>query len=132
MTFRHYLRVRTASHRKDLIQMVLGHHQLAVERLRWNERNKPSLPRERRLCRFCQEKVEDPPHALFECMANADLIMRRNCFMCKVTSELPQYATFYSDSWVLFRALLAEKKVIELFAKFAHEVLEIFYATEIV
>ncbi|KAJ3854776.1 hypothetical protein EV368DRAFT_36138 [Lentinula lateritia] len=65
--------------------MVSGHHQLAVKRLRWKERNKPSLPRERRLCRFCLEKVEDPPHALFECMANADLITRRNSFMCKVT-----------------------------------------------
>ncbi|KAJ7899615.1 hypothetical protein B0H14DRAFT_2331718, partial [Mycena olivaceomarginata] len=38
---------------------------IAVERRRWKERGKNVVPREWRKCRFCQDSVEDPAHAMF-------------------------------------------------------------------
>ncbi|KAJ3897646.1 hypothetical protein F5879DRAFT_813673, partial [Lentinula edodes] len=40
MAFRHYLRIPIGEHRRSLIDMVTSNHKLAVERLRWAERNK--------------------------------------------------------------------------------------------
>ncbi|KAJ7760064.1 hypothetical protein DFH07DRAFT_691165, partial [Mycena maculata] len=67
LDFRHYLRVKTADHRRALTRMILSSHSLAVERRRWTERGKSIVPREWRLCRFCEESVEDPAHAMFLC-----------------------------------------------------------------
>ncbi|KAJ3900609.1 hypothetical protein F5879DRAFT_779749, partial [Lentinula edodes] len=84
LTFRHYLNVPTGSHRKALIHIVTGNHQLAVERLCWDERNRPRIIREHRLCRLCQGSVEDPAHVLFECKGSLELIKLRETFMQKV------------------------------------------------
>ncbi|KAJ3926417.1 MAG: hypothetical protein NXY57DRAFT_905660, partial [Lentinula lateritia] len=130
LAFRHYLKVPTGKHRKALIQMVTGNHQLAVERLRWNERNRPRIIREHRICRICKCSVEDPAHVLFECKGSTELIKLRDSFMQKVISELPQYAKSYSNAWMLFRILLAETRITELFAKLAYDVLEVVYNTE--
>ncbi|KAJ3860562.1 hypothetical protein EV359DRAFT_12621, partial [Lentinula novae-zelandiae] len=64
--------------------MVTGNHQLAVERLRWDERNRRQIPRELRLCRLCKATVEDPAHVLFECGFNDGLVKLRETFMQKV------------------------------------------------
>ncbi|KAJ7090442.1 hypothetical protein C8R44DRAFT_648229 [Mycena epipterygia] len=47
--------------------MVLSSHSLAVERRRWKERGKTAVPREWRKCRFCEDAIEDPAHAMFVC-----------------------------------------------------------------
>ncbi|KAF8823773.1 hypothetical protein HHX47_DHR9000566 [Lentinula edodes] len=130
LAFRHYLTVPTGKHRKALIHMVTGNHQLAVERLRWNERNRPRIIREHRICRICKCSVEDPAHVLFECKGSTELIKLRDSFMQKVISELPQYAKSYSNAWMLFRILLAETRITELFAKLTYDVLEVVYNTE--
>jgi hypothetical protein len=67
LDFRHYLRLKTPDHRRALTRMVLSGHSLAVERRRWKERGKPMVPREWRKCRFCQESIEGPAHAMFVC-----------------------------------------------------------------
>ncbi|KAJ7714236.1 hypothetical protein B0H14DRAFT_2248657, partial [Mycena olivaceomarginata] len=67
LDFRHYLRVKTADHRRPLTRMILSGHSLAVERRRWKERGKPIVPRAWRLRRFCYAYIEDPAHAMFAC-----------------------------------------------------------------
>ncbi|KAF5371085.1 hypothetical protein D9757_010790 [Collybiopsis confluens] len=132
IAFRHYLRVPTASHRKALIHLVTGNHQLAVERLRWNERNRPRVDdRNKRTCRFCHVQIEDPPHVLFECRANAEIVSVRNTFISKMLAEFPMHSRRFEDAWDLFRSLLADKKVINLFAKLAFDVLELVYAVDL-
>ncbi|KAJ3861152.1 hypothetical protein EV359DRAFT_47747 [Lentinula novae-zelandiae] len=130
LTFRHYLNVPTGSHQKALIHIVTGNHQLAVERLHWDERNRPRIIREHRLCCFCKGSVEDPAHVLFECKGSLELIKLRETFMQKVILGLPQYAKFYPDAWMLFRTLLADTRITELFAKLAYDVLEVVYEVE--
>ncbi|KAJ7103073.1 hypothetical protein B0H15DRAFT_974713, partial [Mycena belliarum] len=67
LDFRHYLRITSTNHRRALTRMILSGHSLAVERRRWQERGKPVVPRDWRLCCFCKTYVEDPPHAMFMC-----------------------------------------------------------------
>ncbi|KAF8987725.1 hypothetical protein BDZ89DRAFT_1202073, partial [Hymenopellis radicata] len=62
--FRHYLSVKRADHRKSMTRLLLSDHHLAVEQLRRAARYVPSLPRDCRLCRFCQKAVETPEHAV--------------------------------------------------------------------
>ncbi|KAJ3895266.1 hypothetical protein GG344DRAFT_39104 [Lentinula edodes] len=131
LAFRHYLRIPIREHRKSLIDMVTSNHKLAVERLRWAERNKPMVQHDKRLCRMCREKVEDGAHVLFECSNSCKVLQLRKAFMQRVIKEIPHFARHYRDGWELFRELLADKRVVGLLAKYVHEVLEIFYAVEI-
>ncbi|KAJ3847936.1 hypothetical protein EV368DRAFT_50272 [Lentinula lateritia] len=131
LAFRHYLRIPIGEHRRSLIDMVTSNHKLAVERLRWAERNKPMVQHDKRLCRMCREKVEDGAHVLFECSNSCEVIQLRKAFMQRVIKEIPHFARHYGDGWELFRELLADKRVVELLAKYMHEVLEVFYAVEI-
>ena len=130
MAFRHYLRVPTGHHRRALIQIVTGNHQLAIERLRWNERNRPAIPREERLCRFCKSQIEDPAHALSECTGNDDLKALRGRFMENVIKGLPQYRKQYGNAWEMFRTLLADERVTDLLAKLCYNVLEVYYSAD--
>ncbi|KAJ3886185.1 hypothetical protein GG344DRAFT_57915 [Lentinula edodes] len=106
--------------------MVTSNHKLAVERLRWAERNKPMVQHDKRLCRMCREKVEDGAHVLFECSNSCKVIQLRKAFMQRVMQEIPHFARHYGDGWELFGELLADKRVV-----YVHEVLEVFYAVEI-
>ncbi|KAJ3872264.1 hypothetical protein F5051DRAFT_382491 [Lentinula edodes] len=127
----HYLRIPIGEHRRSLIDMVTSNHKLAVERLRWAERNKPMVQHDKRLCRMCREKVEDGAHVLFECSNSCKVIQLRKAFMQRVMQEIPHFARHYGDGWELFGELLADKRVVGLLAKYVHEVLEVFYAVEI-
>ncbi|KAJ3809133.1 hypothetical protein F5876DRAFT_16901, partial [Lentinula aff. lateritia] len=81
LAFRHYLRIPIGEHRRSLIDMVTSNHKLAVERLRWAERNKPMVQHNKRLCRMCREKVEDGAHVLFECSNSCKVIQLGKAFM---------------------------------------------------
>ncbi|KAJ6525138.1 hypothetical protein B0H19DRAFT_1084987 [Mycena capillaripes] len=88
LDFRHYLRVKTGEHRRALTRMVLSSHSIAVERRRWKERGKNIVPLEWRLCRFCEEEVEDPAHAMFM-YDHPPLIQLREVFLTKLYTEVP-------------------------------------------
>ncbi|KAF8870711.1 hypothetical protein CPB85DRAFT_1185602, partial [Mucidula mucida] len=54
---------------------------LAVEVLRRGDgQQRRSLPREWRLCRLCQESVEDELHALLTCAVSEALLALRTAF----------------------------------------------------
>ncbi|KAJ7438023.1 hypothetical protein B0H11DRAFT_1829642, partial [Mycena galericulata] len=78
---RHYLvMVAVPAHRKALTGLLLGDHNLSVERLRYPARYRERVPREYRLCRLCRGAVEDEVHALFDCAASVRLVELRSCF----------------------------------------------------
>ncbi|KAJ7116278.1 hypothetical protein C8R43DRAFT_902453 [Mycena crocata] len=123
--FRHYLAVKQPEHRKALTKMVLSSHSLAVERRRWKERGKKIVPRQWRLCRFCYIYVEDPAHAMFKC-EHAELAEVRQIFLDKVKIEIPGLVEQFPEALQLFRALLPQRKITQLLAKLAYDVLKIF------
>jgi hypothetical protein len=59
--FWHYLQVPVADHRKALMRLLLSDHCLVVEQQR---RGHTHVPRERRVCRFCNIYAETPEHAV--------------------------------------------------------------------
>ncbi|KAJ4465076.1 hypothetical protein J3R30DRAFT_3317534, partial [Lentinula aciculospora] len=99
-------------------------HEHAIEKLRWNERDRPQIPREQRMCRLCRRAIENPPHVLFE-YKHSQLVNLREKFMGTIISKLPPYATHYLDAWALFRSLSADTRITELVVKFAYEVLDL-------
>jgi hypothetical protein len=79
---RHYLvLVAVPAHRKAMTGLLLGDHNLSVERLRYPARYRNAVPREHRLCRFCRRAVEDEVHALFDCSADFRLVDLRTDFL---------------------------------------------------
>ncbi|KAJ7043799.1 hypothetical protein C8F04DRAFT_899217, partial [Mycena alexandri] len=128
LDFRHYLRINSANHRRALTRMVLSSHSLAVERRRWKERGKPEVPQEWRLCRFCEEEVEDPPHAMFLCN-HPELIHLRELFLQKLYTELPDVRGKSSTPWGFFRDLLPRREITPLLAKLAYNVQTIYDGT---
>jgi hypothetical protein len=126
--FRHYLRVKTPEHRLALTRMVLSSHSLAVERRRWQERGKPVVPREWRKCRFCQDSVEDPAHALFIC-AHPELAQVRERFLTDLYAKIPEFQGAFADAMDFFRAVLSKREVTPILAKLAFNILRIYDAT---
>ncbi|KAJ7883711.1 hypothetical protein B0H14DRAFT_2339414 [Mycena olivaceomarginata] len=108
--------------------MILSSHSLAVERRRWKERAKPTVPREWRLCRFCHTFVEDPPHAMFVCDHPA-LMQIREVFLRKLYSDVPEIQGRCTTPWGFFRELLPRREITPLLAKLAYDVQKVFDAT---
>ncbi|KAJ7301167.1 hypothetical protein DFH08DRAFT_666755, partial [Mycena albidolilacea] len=78
LKLRLYLRVPVPAHRKALIRLLLCSHMLGVdpEILRYQERDKPPVPRFARLCRFCHLAMESEAHALLGCSTPSLAAMR--------------------------------------------------------
>ncbi|KAJ6603334.1 hypothetical protein DFH09DRAFT_1301152 [Mycena vulgaris] len=128
LDFRHYLRVKTPDHRRVLTRMVLSSHGLAVERRRWKERGKNTVPREWHICRFCQGSVEDPAHAMFIC-DNPELMQEREAFLLDLYDKVPEFKGEFTDAMSLFKAVLARREVTPGLAKLAFNVLKIYDAS---
>jgi hypothetical protein len=127
--FRHYLRVKTPDHRRALTRMVLSGHSLAVERRRWKERGKPLVPRKWRKCRFCQEFIEVPAHAMFIC-DHLELTQVRKAILADLYAKVPEFKGAYMDKMEYFRAILAKREVTPILAKLAFNVLRIYDAPQ--
>lgn len=128
VAFRHYLHVLVPAHRVSLTRLLLSDHCLAEEQLRRETRYRRAYPRPKRLCRFGCEEVESPLHALFTCARNGDLAALRADFLHVVeeSSTTVQHALHSGSALELFRAVYAEKKLANLFARFTHKTLSLF------
>ncbi|KAJ7911796.1 hypothetical protein B0H13DRAFT_2008690 [Mycena leptocephala] len=115
-------------HHLALTRMVLSSHSLAVEHRRWQERGKPVVPREWRKCRFCQDSVEDPAHALFIC-AHPKLAQVRERFLTDLYAKIPEFQGAFADAMDFFRAVLSKREVTPILAKLAFNILRIYDAT---
>jgi hypothetical protein len=86
-----------------------------------------------RLCRFCRREVETPEHALITCDASVALVDLRRIFLAKLFSELPNLRVQMVElsSTEFLKAIVYPRATIALVAKYAYDVLEIFYAVPV-
>ena len=62
-SFETYLNIENDQHRKSISQIRLSSHRLAIETGRWQ-----NIPRENRLCTYCNMgTIESESHFIFEC-----------------------------------------------------------------
>ena len=111
--------------------LLVSTHLLAVEVLRWGDHlQKREDDRSRRVCRFCKIEVETPEHALLSCVASPEVASLRTVFLEKLFNTAPNLRRLLveEDSIEFFKSMVYERSTIALVAKFAHEVLQIFYA----
>ncbi|OCH88481.1 hypothetical protein OBBRIDRAFT_779980 [Obba rivulosa] len=124
--FRPYLNVLVPQHRVALTRMLVSDHPLAMERLRWAERYRSPVPRHLRICRLCEDGLEDPVHAMFVCTGDDDLSAIRASFWSKVDAELPGLRRRARDAEHMLALLMDEQSVHALVAKLAFETLGVF------
>jgi hypothetical protein len=130
-TMRHYLTmVNTQTHREALTSLLLSTHQLAVEVLRYVDHEHQPVPRSDRLCRFCKEMVETPEPALITCKSSDALVALRSTFLEKSFSNSPDLQRRMAElsNTEFLKAVLYSRPNIVLLAKFAHDVLQVFYS----
>jgi hypothetical protein len=128
LRFRHYLNSPIASHRKALTQMLLADHSLAEVQLRYAEHHRALVPRNWRLCRFCKNEIEDPPHAMFGCNGSSEIIALRTAFLASVFDlchSLHMNALSATpDSF--FTLAISHRPISDILAKFAYDILQVF------
>ncbi|KAJ7262647.1 hypothetical protein B0H12DRAFT_1269863 [Mycena haematopus] len=128
LRLRHYLfMVKTQKHREALTSLLLSTHLLAVEILRYGDHlHKREEDRSQRVCRFCKSEVETPEHALL-------VSSLRAVFVKQLLRDAPtlRRRMVELDSIEFFKAMVHERLTIPLVAKFAYEVLEVFYAVRV-
>lgn len=127
LKYRHYWDVRNTKHRKALAGLILSNHPLAIERLRWRN---VVPPREQRLCRLCKGAVETPEHALLECPHQETTTKRRE-WLFEVHQACPSLITTLIANSRLgavaqLKALIAERTTINLLARYATDILDIY------
>nr|GAT50713.1 predicted protein [Mycena chlorophos] len=128
---RHYLTmVLNPAHRKSLTRLYTSDHALSIEIQRYGDRNHREVPREMRLCRFCQLEVEDELHALLRCDGNEELVDLRMAFVKDVLMLDSSLRDCYQagDPIQFLQLALASRRAVGRLARFAHEVLAV-YAT---
>ncbi|KAF8177365.1 hypothetical protein K438DRAFT_1490480, partial [Mycena galopus ATCC 62051] len=108
--------------------LILSSHSLAVERRRWKERGKNIVPREWRKCRFCQEAIEDPAHAMFVC-DQPELMQVREVFLAELYAKIPEFQGAFTDVKIFFKAVLAKREVAPGLGRLAFNVRKIYDAT---
>ncbi|KAJ6535741.1 hypothetical protein B0H19DRAFT_963441 [Mycena capillaripes] len=64
-----------------MIGLLLGDHNLCVERLWYLARYRDAVPPQHRLCRFCRGGIQDEVHVLFDCSVNPRLVELRSQFL---------------------------------------------------
>jgi hypothetical protein len=131
---RHYLTlVKTQKHREALTSLLLSTHLLAVEVLRYVDHAYQPVPRSERLCRFCKIQVETPEHALITCESSGTLIELRGIFLGKLFTDLPNLRHRMAElsETEFLKAIIYPRSTIALVAKYAFDVLEVFYAAAV-
>ncbi|KAF7356855.1 Reverse transcriptase domain-containing protein [Mycena venus] len=129
---RHYVMdVAVPAHRKAMTGLLLGDHNLSVERLCYRARYRDPVPRQFRLCRFCRSGVEDEVHALFDCTNEPRLVTLRTTFLDELASRDPAVRATYLavPNYDFLLKMVASKKAVQLFAKYIFLVLSLFQET---
>ena len=125
--------VRTQKHREAITSIMLSTHQLAVEVLRYVDHAHQPVSRSDRLCRLCKADVETPEHALISCESSDRLVELRSVFLSKLFADLPSLRGRMAEltNTEFLKAIIYPRSTIALVAKFAYEVLELFYAVPV-
>jgi hypothetical protein len=131
---RHYLTmVSTQVHREALTSLLLSTHRLALEILRYVDHEHLPVPRSERLCRFCKMEVETPEHALITCTSSDAIIQLRSIFLPQLFHKAPhlQSLMVQLSNTEFLKAMIYSRPSIALVAKFAYDILEVFYSTPV-
>ncbi|KAJ6557646.1 hypothetical protein B0H19DRAFT_947095, partial [Mycena capillaripes] len=129
---RHYLKmVVVPAHRKAMTGLLLGDHNLSVERLRYPARCRDAVPHEHRLCRCCQGGIEDEVHALFDCTGNPRLVELRSQFLDSLKSVDTATAEPHRkmSNYDFMLKIFLSRKAVALYAKYIFLVLSVFDET---
>lgn len=121
-----------------MAKLMVSSHPLAVEQLRHasgvrNGREKLKVPREERLCRFCNSVVESPEHALLRCEGSARLKELRDRFYTSVHERRPDLLRPATDldADPALKALIATPDLSAHLATFVRRVFEVFSTVEL-
>ncbi|KAJ6551328.1 hypothetical protein B0H19DRAFT_950919 [Mycena capillaripes] len=111
-----------------MTSLLLGDHNLSVERLRYPARYRDAVPRDHRLCRLCRGAIEDEVHALFDCSASPRLVNLRSDFLAALKvcdpAILEAYLKILNYNFML--KLISSRKAVQAFAKYICLVLGLF------
>ena len=64
----------------------MSDHQLNIQKGR---HTRPKTPRHLRVCKFCEDELEDEAHFMFECKNDNDL---KSLLVQKINSKFPEFA----------------------------------------
>ena len=108
--------------------MLLADSSLAEVRLRHADRHRPLVPRKWRLCCFCTDEVEDPPHAMFGCNGSPELIDLRSAFLKSIFLLSPSLhlAVLSATPESFFIIALSHRHICNVLAKLAYDALQVF------
>jgi hypothetical protein len=128
--------VKTQKHREAFTSLLISTHLLAVEILRYGDHEHPRQDdRSRRVCRLCKSENETPEHALLGCDTSPEVVQLRRSFLVQLFATAPSLRHLMEKSNLtlieFFKSMVYERSIILLVAKFAHEVLEFFYANPV-
>ncbi|KIY67082.1 hypothetical protein CYLTODRAFT_422853 [Cylindrobasidium torrendii FP15055 ss-10] len=82
------VRLLNVDYRAAMASLLTSEHPLAIEILRRAERGRPAYPREARLCRFCNDAVEDEVHAVLVCKSNAAILASRETMWTRLQERV--------------------------------------------
>ncbi|KAK7033103.1 hypothetical protein R3P38DRAFT_2920710 [Favolaschia claudopus] len=111
-----------------MTRLLLGDHNLSVERLRYPSRYRSAVPRDLRLCRFCRAEVEDEAHALLDCDAHARLRdLREELMQVAAKVDPGLYARRAGCTSLDFLIiLLRSRALVHNVARFIYQVLNVY------
>ena len=77
--------------------------------------------------------VETPEHALINCKSSDALVELRSTFLVKLLHDAPHLENLMAElsNTEFLKAIIYSRPTIALVAKFAHDVLESFYAVPV-
>ncbi|KAK7017643.1 reverse transcriptase domain-containing protein [Favolaschia claudopus] len=119
------------AHRKAITGLLLGDHNLSVERLRYGSRYRNPVPRRFRLCRFCRSAVEDEAHALFGCDQEPRLLKLREEFLVALERLTPELRLRYGSitSYEFLLSLVSSHDAVKAFARYIYLILSVYQET---
>lgn len=126
--------ISVGDHRLALTRLLCAGHCLAIEEMRHKRRRKEPIPRDQRLCRFCQVEVEDEPHALLYCeRIPLPLKIRRELFLRRAREKVPEEDWDegpHLDRFEAVRRFLKHPVILQPFAAYVYHVLKTFGETD--
>ncbi|KAJ7881351.1 hypothetical protein B0H14DRAFT_2224298, partial [Mycena olivaceomarginata] len=119
------------AHRKAMTGLLLGDHNLSVERLRYGTRYRKPVPCEFRHCRFCRGAVEDEVHVPFDCIAEPRLIELKANFLGSLATRDPGLRAIYGSipNYEFLLKVISSREAVQMFAKHTYLVLCVFQDT---
>ena len=108
--------------------MLLTDSSLAEVCLRHADHHHPLVPRKWRLCHFCNDEVEDPPHAMFGCNGSPELIGLWSTFLDSIFLLSPSLhlAALSATPESFFIIALSHRHICNVLAKLAYDTLQVF------